>query len=60
MIFDIETLGLPLKWDAPVNDINNWPDTLEIAWQLYNDKRELISQESLLIQVKSGQISKEI
>ena len=25
LIFDTETTGLPKRWDAPLNDLDNWP-----------------------------------
>lgn len=60
IILDIETTGLPDDWDAPAEDIDNWPGILEIAWQLYNDKGELFNEESLIIRPDGEKISKEI
>src|SRR5690554_4092988 len=60
LIFDIETTGFPEDWDAPVEDFENWPGILEIAWQLYNDRSNLINEKSYLIRPDGYEISDEI
>lgn len=60
LILDIETMGLPKNFQASVEDLENWPDILEIGWQLYNDNRELIQEESILVQPTNGMIPEEI
>ncbi|TXK71642.1 DNA polymerase III subunit alpha [Mesonia sp. HuA40] len=50
LIFDTETTGLPKRWDAPITDTNNWPRAIQIAWQLHDDRGNLIEQEDFLIQ----------
>lgn len=49
LFFDTETTGLPLKWNAPINDLDNWPRIVQIAW-LYFDKNgnELSSKEYII------------
>ena len=36
LFFDTETTGLPRNWEAPVNDSNNWPRMVQIAWLVYD------------------------
>jgi DNA polymerase III epsilon subunit-like protein len=36
LIFDTETTGLPLSWDAPFSDVDNWPRAVQIAWQVFD------------------------
>ena len=48
-IFDTETTGLPKRWDAPLNDLDNWPRCVQVAWQIHDNKGELVSQKSFLI-----------
>ncbi len=43
LIFDTETTGLPRNYDAPVNDLDNWPRLVQLAWQLHNTKGVLLS-----------------
>ncbi len=49
LIFDTETTGLPKHWDAPLSDSENWPRCIQIAWQIHDDKGQLISHEDYLI-----------
>ena len=37
LFFDTETTGLPLNWNAPVSDLNNWPRLVQIAWIVYKN-----------------------
>ncbi len=43
LIFDTETTGLPHNKSAPVEDLNNWPRLVQIAWQLHDQQGKLIS-----------------
>ena len=44
------TFGLPVfKWDAPLNDLDNWPRCVQVAWQIHDKNGELVSQKSFLI-----------
>ena len=49
LIFDTETTGLPKKWNAPISDVENWPRCVQLAWQLHDNKGDLISNHSYLI-----------
>jgi DNA polymerase III epsilon subunit-like protein len=37
LFFDTETTGLPRNWNAPVEDVDNWPRMVQIAWAVYKD-----------------------
>ncbi len=37
LFFDTETTGLPRNWNAPVDDLDNWPRLVQIAWVMYKD-----------------------
>ncbi len=43
LIFDTETTGLPHNKTAPVEDLDNWPRLVQIAWQLHDNKGKLLS-----------------
>ena len=60
IIIDVETLGLPFDWNAPAEDVENWPEIIEIAWQLYDERRELLNADSLLVKPKKRKIPLEI
>lgn len=32
LFFDTETADLPLRWDAPVEDVGNWPRIVQLTW----------------------------
>ena len=49
IIFDTETTGLPKNWNAPYTDTDNWPRCIQIAWQLHDDKGNLIEAQDFLI-----------
>lgn len=49
LIFDTETTGLPLNYNAPVTDVNNWPHMVQIAWQLHAVDGKLIESGNYLV-----------
>ncbi len=49
IIFDTETTGLPKRWNAPLSDADNWPRCVQIAWQIHNERGELVSHEDYII-----------
>jgi len=49
LIFDTETTGLPHNKTAPITDLENWPRLVQIAWQLHNEKGNLLSQQNYLV-----------
>ena len=44
LVFDTETTGLPHNKTAPVEDLDNWPRLVQIAWQLHDSTGKLLSQ----------------
>lgn len=49
LFFDTETTGLPKNWKAPVSDSFNWPRMVQIAWQVYDDSGNCLSEASCII-----------
>ncbi|MDD3284563.1 MAG: 3'-5' exonuclease [Patescibacteria group bacterium] len=37
LFFDTETTGLPISWNAPISDSENWPRLVQIAWVIHNE-----------------------
>ena len=56
LIFDTETTGLPKRWNAPISDMDNWPRCVQLAWQLHDNKGDLISNHSYLIKAEGFDI----
>ena len=38
LFFDTETTGIPRNYNAPVNDVDNWPRLVQIGWILYDSQ----------------------
>lgn len=49
LIFDTETTGLPRDFKAPLSDFDNWPRLVQLAWQLHDDKGELLEVKNYII-----------
>ena len=49
VFFDTETTGLPLNWNAPITDSDNWPRLVEIAWLIYDYNGQKKSEKSYII-----------
>jgi len=49
LIFDTDYTGLPQNWNAPLDDFNNWPRLVKIAWRLHDAAGMLIEEKSCLV-----------
>lgn len=49
LIFDTETTGLPKNYKAPLTDSENWPRMVQIAWQLHDDRGNLLEVKSYIV-----------
>lgn len=49
LIFDTETTGLPLNYNAPPDDFKNWPYVVQIAWLLFDDEHKLIEHNNFYL-----------
>ncbi len=49
LIFDTETTGLPLRYDAPPEDLENWPRLVQLAWQLHDPEGKLGAAKNYII-----------
>jgi DNA polymerase III subunit alpha len=49
IIFDTETTGLPRDWNAPLTDTDNWPRCVQIAWQIHDEKGQLVEAKDFLV-----------
>ena len=38
LFFDTETTGLPRNWQAPLEDLDNWPRLVQLAWLMVDEK----------------------
>jgi DNA polymerase-3 subunit alpha len=49
LIFDTETTGLPVNYNAPVSDTDNWPRIVQLAWECHDIAGNLIAAKSYII-----------
>ncbi len=49
LIFDTETTGLPLRDNAPLHEIANWPRIVQLAWQIHDLKGNFIKAKNFII-----------
>jgi len=60
LFFDTETTGLPKSYKAKVEDVNNWPRMVQIAWSLYDEKKQEIEFMDFIIKPEGYTIPKEV
>ena len=49
LIYDTETTGLPKNDNAPLTDFENWPRLVQLAWQVHDEKGELVEVKNHII-----------
>lgn len=59
IIVDTETNGLPVDWKAGLNETNNWPRILSIAWYKISPKGFILSRQYFVIKPDNYTISEE-
>lgn len=59
LFFDTETTGLPKKWDAPADDLHNWPRIIQIAWVEQDKDGRTISTGDYLVKPDGFDIPEE-
>jgi len=56
LVFDTETTGLPVRENAPVNEVDNWPRVVQIAWQLHDGTGALTGHHNVLVKPEGFEI----
>ena len=49
LIYDTETTGLPKDYNAPIDQLDNWPRVVQIAWQIHDANGKLIEAKSFIV-----------
>ena len=49
IIFDTETTGLPKNYNAPLSDSANWPRLVQLAWQIHDEKGDLVEAHDYIV-----------
>lgn len=56
LFFDTETTGLPFDYEALIDKTDNWPRLVQIAWQIYDEQKNLIEEEMFIVQPEGYRI----
>lgn len=56
LFFDVETTGMPRKWNAHHTDTFNWPRMVQIAWLAYDENRNQTDAQSFIIKPEGYEI----
>ena len=49
LFFDTETIGFPKKWNRPHTDTFNWPRMVQLAWTVYDEKKDKVDSHDYII-----------
>ena len=49
LVFDTETNGLPINYNSPHKNPNNWPKLIQIAWYVFGENANFITKEVIVI-----------
>jgi DNA polymerase-3 subunit alpha len=49
LIFDTETTGLPKRDNAPLEELDNWPRLVQIAWQMHDHSGKFLGAKNYII-----------
>ncbi len=56
LFFDVETVGMPKKWNSPHTDTFNWPRMIQIAWLVFDDNKKLLDNQNHIIKPEGFEI----
>jgi len=58
VVFDTETTGLPISWNAPSSDVDNWPRVVQVAWEAFDRRGQKIDAQCHIIRPEGFTIPK--
>jgi DNA polymerase III epsilon subunit-like protein len=59
IFFDVETTGLPKRYNAPASDLDNWPRLVQLAYIIFDKQGNRILEENFIIKPEGFSISEE-
>ena len=60
LVIDCETTGLPKDRKAPIQDVNNWPRVIQLAWTLYSETQAATETATCIIRPEGFVIPDEV
>lgn len=59
LVVDCETVGLPRDWRAPIQDLDNWPRAVQVAWKTYDSQHRETSSRCWIVKPEGYRIPPE-
>jgi len=59
LFFDVETNGLPKRYNAPIDDVDNWPRVVQIAFSRYSEDGDEVSSYGAIVYPDDFEIPQE-
>jgi DNA polymerase III epsilon subunit-like protein len=59
IVFDTETTGLPISYDAAPSDVDNWPRVVQVAWETFDHRGRKIDRHCHIVRPEGFTILKE-
>lgn len=59
LFFDTETTGTPKSYNALMTDVDNWPRVIQLAWAVYTQGGEKVTEHCYLISPDGWEVPKE-
>lgn len=59
LFFDTETTGLPKNWGAPLENLDNWPRLVQLAWIICDENGDTLLSEQYIIKPEGFEIPEE-
>ena len=56
LVFDTETTGLPVTYDASIMDVHNWPRIIQLSWELCWSNGDTIKKVTELVKPDGWQV----
>ena len=59
VVFDTETTGLPISYDASPSDVDNWPRVVQVAWEAFDNRGRKTDAHCYIVRPEGFTIPKE-
>lgn len=60
LFFDTETTGVPKRYGAPIEDVENWPRLVQLGWMVYDEQGQKLSENEFIVFPDGFEISEEV
>jgi DNA polymerase-3 subunit epsilon len=60
LFFDTETTGIPRNYNAPIEDVDNWPRLVQLGWIRFDENQNKLGESEFVIKPEGFEISAEV